>query len=331
MESSEILLQYLRAKLGRDAGFALPPVQLSGGFDTEIFAFALVGAPPEWSGDLILRLMPQADAIGGLRVRREAATHAALAGAGIAVPRILAVEPDSAPIGQPFLVMSRLAGAHMLAGLTLGRIGGRTRTLADTQAAFNRVPGAALLAEAKRAGLDPEDFAIEGWIGRLQQRIGDARLEVLRAAHDWIARHRPVPAEPEGICHGDYHPLNVMLLDEKLSGVIDWAMAISAEPAFDVAATRVVLSLGHAGEPDWAHPLAAWLQRRLIARYTRLYREAQPFDDRNLTYYEAMRVLSALIVAGEKAGDPRNPWGAPPILAGLIGHFERITGVRVRM
>src|SRR5687768_7848994 len=101
------LLDYLRAALGAGVGFATAPTRLSGGFDTTIVAFSLAGAPPEWQGGLILRLMSHPSL--AWRVRREAATHDALTGAGFAAPRVLCMETDAAPLGQPFLIMQRLA------------------------------------------------------------------------------------------------------------------------------------------------------------------------------------------------------------------------------
>src|SRR5262245_45875116 len=117
MEStlSDRFLAYLRTKLGADVGFDRLPVRLTGGFDTSTFAFRLKDAPAEWSRDLILRVM--GFAASAVRVRREAATHAALVGAGFPAPRILLAEPDGEVLGKPFLIMERLAGGTMWAAI----------------------------------------------------------------------------------------------------------------------------------------------------------------------------------------------------------------------
>ncbi len=322
------LLDYLRAVLGAGIGYEAAPARLSGGFDTVIMAFSLAGAPPQWQGGLILRLMAQARLAD--RVRREAATHDALTGAGFAAPRVLRAETDGTPLGRPFLIMQRLPGANMGAG-GLVSILRAPRVLATAQAGFHRVPPEALRESARRLGVDAAMFTLEGEVARLARRIAEGGFVGLGAGAAWLHRHRPSPAEAEVICHGDYHPLNVMLDGGRLSGVIDWSQAIIAEPAFDVAATTVILRFPYLGEPRWSRA-PVWLARRLfLRRYLGAYRAARPFDARNLAYFEAMRVLHALAVAGETPTSPRDPWNQPHTLAALYGHFERISGLRLRI
>jgi aminoglycoside phosphotransferase (APT) family kinase protein len=321
------LLDCLRPTLGADIGYATPPTRLSGGFDTTILAFSLAGAPSQWRGELILRLMAHPRLAD--RVRREAATHDALTGVGFAAPRVLRAEPDAAPLGRPFLIMRRLPGGNMGAG-GLASILRAPRVLAATQAALHRVPGDALRESARRHGVDPAMFSLEGEVRRLAVRIAGSGLSGLAAGAAWLDRNRPPPAEAEVICHGDYHPLNVMVDGKRVSGVIDWSQAIIAEPAFDVAATRVVLRFPHLGEPRWARRPLSLARSVFLRSYTRAYRAARPFETRNVGYFEAMRVLHALAVAGETPPAPRDPWNQPHTLAALYRHFESISGVCVR-
>ncbi|MBX3498785.1 MAG: phosphotransferase [Alphaproteobacteria bacterium] len=325
------LLDYLRQTLGAAIGYAAAPARLNGGFDTTILAFSLAGAPADWQGGLILRLMAHPRLAG--RVRREAATHDALTGAGFAAPRVLRAEPDPAPLGRPFLIMRRLAGGNMGAGGPASILRA-PRVLATAQAALHRVPAAALRESARRHGVDPAIFTLEGEVRRLAARIAESGLSGLSglgAGAAWLVRHRPPPAEAEVICHGDYHPFNVMLDGKQVSGVIDWSQAILAEPAFDVAATRVVLRFPYLGEPRWARWPFGLARTVFLRSYTRAYRAARPFEERNLGYFEAMRVLHALAVAGETPPSPRDPWNQPHTLAALYRHFETISGVRVRI
>ena len=106
------LLDYLRARLGPDVDYETPPTRLSGGFDTTTMGFTLSGAPPEYGGGLILRVMPRPDT--AVRVRREAATHAALIGAGFPAPRILVAETDPAVLGKPFLITGSPGGSRII-------------------------------------------------------------------------------------------------------------------------------------------------------------------------------------------------------------------------
>ena len=52
---------------------------------------------------------------------------------------------------------------------------------------------------------------------------------------------------------------------------------------------------------------------------------------RNLPYYEAIRLLSALTFTGEARPQAGNPWNAPHTKARLARQFERVSGVRLRI
>jgi hypothetical protein len=68
-----------------------------------------------------------------------------------------------------------------------------------------------------------------------------------------------------------------------------------------------------------------------VSRYMSIYRSAAPLDTRNLPYYEAIRILSALAFTGEDRPQAANPWNAPHVKARLVREFERVSGVRVRI
>jgi aminoglycoside phosphotransferase (APT) family kinase protein len=140
----------------------------------------------------------------------------------------------------------------------------------------------------------------------------------------------PPPTQPEVICHGDFHPLNVMVQGERVTGVIDWPQAIAAEPAYDVAATRMLGRFANLSASPWVRAPLGLARPLMLGRYALAYRAHRPLDERNIPYFEALRVLSALTFAGERPG-PGNPWGAPHTLAALYRHFEQIAGVRVRI
>ena len=265
-------------------------------------------------------------------MRREAATHAALVAAGFTAPRVLASEPEGSVLGAPFLIMERLPGRNMVASVkqTPLRFFRLLRELALVHAQMHRVPGEALLASAREHGLDPALFTLVGELDRLTRRIERAGLHGLLEAMAWMQRHRPAPAAPEVVCHGDCHPFNVVMAEGRPSGVVDWSQAIAAEPAFDVAATRVVLEFPSAGEPAWVRWPVAAVRGMAARRYLGFYRAEAKLDMRNMDYFEAFRILAGLIFAGERTG-PGNPWRAPHVLPRICRRFEVLTGVGVRL
>ncbi len=89
----------------------------------------------------------------------------------------------------------------------------------------------------------------------LQEDLGDkslARLELL--------------PEGQSVCHGDYHPGNVILAQAGPI-VIDWMTACSGSPWADVARTNLLLSIGPKGAGKLIHPML----RTIIKLYHRMY------------------------------------------------------------
>lgn len=71
--------------------------------------------------------------------------------------------------------------------------------------------------------------------------------------HERLTHYLSTLPERRAICHGDYHPDNVMLSkDGEQHCVIDWMTGMAGDPAGDVARTWVILKSGKL--PDDAEP-----------------------------------------------------------------------------
>jgi aminoglycoside phosphotransferase (APT) family kinase protein len=270
----------------------------------------------------------------GPRVLREAAVHAALVQAGFPAPRVLLHEAELATLGLPFLVMERLPGETMWSATAKAgpfAFLAVPRQLAELHVRLHRVSGEALRESARALGVDPAVMSVQADLERLRRRIVREGLTALVPAADWLLGHLPVPAQAEVICHADFHPLNIMMDGGRVSGVIDWANVVIGEPAYDVAALRTIAFYVDIGIPAWARGPANVARRLMVGRYMSLYRAMAPIETRNLPYYEATRILSALIFAGEPRTQTGNPWNAPHTVKRLVAEFERITGVRVAL
>jgi aminoglycoside phosphotransferase (APT) family kinase protein len=333
------LLAYLRAHLRVPTlAFADPAAAISGGYDTRIFAFRLSGAPPAWSGPLILRLLsPTQDP---LRALKERATQNTLAALGYPVPRVLAACADRGPLGAGFLVMERAPGRPLLDAERLGV----SHTLAATHARLH-----ALGADALRRALDAEGLAagggfdrsavsFEGYLAALDRRIRQAALAGLAEGMRWLFDHRPAPAAPLVVCHGDFHPQNLLVADGRVSAVLDWPNVLVAEPEYDVASTRALLTLtpiALSPVPAAVRPLVAVLRPIMVARYLALYRRARPLDRSRLPYYEAASCMRGLVRAAEArvtdGGGGANPLDASSFADRLAARFARISGVPVAL
>jgi hypothetical protein len=85
------------------------------------------------------------------------------------------------------------------------------------------------------------------------------------------------------------------------------------------------------GSPAWSRGATNLVRRLMVRRYMSVYRAAAALETRNLAYYGAIRILSALTFAGEPRQQAANPWNAPHTVKRLVRAFERISGIRVRV
>jgi aminoglycoside phosphotransferase (APT) family kinase protein len=333
------LLAYLRATLGEPGvQFSEPPTPVTGGYDTRIFAFRLRAAPPAFSCPLILRLLgPHHDPT---RVLREGVTQNALAGLGYPAPRVLLAITDPTPLGGAGLVMERLPGRPLLeAGLF--RI---SRVLVETQLRLHALDAEVLLRALDQEGLaasvagapaiSRDLVTLDGHLAQLRDRIVGGALHGLAPAMAWLVEHRPPSPGRRVICHGDFHPQNILVAGRRVTGVIDWPNVIVADAAYDVAATRTILSLTPvelAAMPGTLRWLVRVLRPVMVTRYLAAYRRCRPIDAGALAYYEALCCMRGLLRAAEsrlrRAPAFPNPLDASSFAERLAAHFSRITGV----
>ncbi|MFI2489107.1 phosphotransferase [Promicromonospora kroppenstedtii] len=178
-----------------------------------------------WGADAVVKLYR--DGFDGHRA--EAAALAALAGHRVAPDLVEVVERE----GRPGLVLERVAGADMLDVLRRRpwQVRSLARVLAETHLAVHEVAAPADLPDVRQV---------------LAARLGDASLS--RELRGFALRLLDGLPSGDRLCHGDYHPGNVMVSGERVS-VIDWPNAARGVPESDHA--RAVLLL------QWADALPA--------------------------------------------------------------------------
>jgi aminoglycoside phosphotransferase (APT) family kinase protein len=328
------LVEYLSAALdGARIGLAEPPAPVSGGFDTEIYTFRLVGAPPALSGPLILRVLsPQYD---GRRALRERAIQNALADQGYPAPRAPLASADPSILGAGFLIMERLPGRPLLEVRRLGMAGVLVRAQRRLHA-LDPAPVLKALEAAVPGG--SQEHTVEGQLAQYERRIVRGALLGLAPALGWLRANRPTVEGPPVVCHGDFHPQN-LLVDERreLTGVLDWPNALIAERACDVASTAVILRhapVEIAGVPRSMRWLIRAARLALVRRFMAGHRRATPLHGPSLRYYEALGCMRGFLRVAEqrvqaaRAGTPLGRLDASRFGEHLARRFARLTGVR---
>lgn len=270
------------------------------------------------------------------RALRERAIQNTLGGQGYPAPRVLAASADPGPLGAGFLVMERAPGRSLLEARRVG-VG---RMLAEMQArlhALSPEPLLRALDDEGRAsgGFDRDAVAFERHLRTLERQIGRAGLDGLARGMRWLLDRRPPPAAT-AICHGDFHPQNLLIADDRVTAVLDWPNVVVTEPEYDVAATRTLLTavpIAMLPVPAGLRPVVAALRHILVARYLTMYRRLRPLEPARLPYFEAAACMRGLV----RVGAERAAAGARPLSAldastfgeRLAARFTRVSGVPV--
>ena len=341
------LLAILREETGEtEIAYAEPPVEIEGGFDTRIFSLRLLNAPWAYTGSLILRLFAEED--DPLRARWEGTIQNAVAGLGYPAPRALLIRSNDSPLGAAFVVMKRLPGAPMLQAATFRKmlpeaarlVARYPGVLADYLARLHALDAGALaraleaegLSAGPSAGISQRITSLDGQLDQLAGRIDRLSLAGLGPALQWLRDHRPGEPAQAVICHGDFHPINVLVEGDVVTGVIDWANTTIEDPAFDVGNTRLLLAIAPLDQPPVVDVLVGFIRRFVVRRFTRAYVTRRPLDMTSVRYFEALRCLIELAWVADRratgAGVHRNPWGAPRSVRKLVSHFHDVAGIR---
>lgn len=338
---AEGLLGVLRRRAGSPAiDYAARPERVPGGYDTRIFTFALRGAPPALSGPLVLRLH-RADA-DPARARCEAAIHRAIAGLGYPCPPPLLVGEADEGLDGAFLVMPRVPGQVMLDTLRGPRLVRMPKMLAGLHVALHGLDPEPVRRALSVAGFESDRFSVTSELDDAARDIDRARLDGLRPAFRWLVAHRPPEPPVRVVCHGDFHPLNILVERGRPTGVIDWADGHLrfADPAYDVGATIALLTNAPLDVPPGLSMAAALGRRLLVDAYRRAYLREQPLEPARLRYYEALRTLGFLVEAGlhrqAAAGviAPRSKptaFASPRVQRGAVRRLRALTGVEPRL
>jgi thiamine kinase len=224
-----------------------------------------------WGGHQVLKLFydwfPEED------VRREARTARAVHAAGLAAPGVGEIVEVDGRLGLTYEWVEGVPMGDAMAGRPW-RLVRLARLLAEMHAEMHAVAGI--------EGLPSQRERLEGRIRQARGLGAGLREAALRALERMPEGDRP------RLCHGDFHPWNVLLTGGG-AVVIDWLAATGGNPLADVARTAVILD----GVKKMGHPVTWWdkvATRWCLAVYLRRYFELRPGGEEE---YRAWRPIVA--------------------------------------
>jgi aminoglycoside phosphotransferase (APT) family kinase protein len=315
------LLTYLRKQLNDgQITFKTEPAQVHGGFETQIYSFQLKGTPEELNHPLVLRLYPEWYGTGN--AIWESTIQNVLKEEAFPVAKAYFLCTDLSILGGAFFIMDYLPGKPMV----MAPMESVPVLLGKNHALLHQIDPEPLVSAIHAAGLD-RDVLFAGFrFEAFKKRASE--FPWLRQVVEWLVENRPAEPSQLVICHGDYHPLNILVEDEKVTGVLDWSGFLIGDPAIDIGNTLVLITIPfkHVA-PTLGFDFSNVDFQEVADIYLQAYQSEKPVDQTHLDYYQVNRCTNALIEGAQ--GQP--VWQHPPIIRDLLAYIDSITGIRIQL
>ena len=282
---------------------------IQGGNEAYLYRFRLSGIDG-LERPQILRLFPSR--YNKERSQWEGMIHNLLADAGIRVPKVHLMSSDMSVLKGSFLLMDFVEGE----AINPGHDPSILPLAARTQAGIHEVDGSGISRSIWEKGHSENSHNLKGrieWILRRAEAYPQTG-EITR----WLKDNMPTSPMTR-VVHGDFHPMNFMVKDGDVTGILDWSNFMIGDPMMGLGFT-ISLFTSTSGLMVPKEEL-----EREIERYFSEYSKVRPIDYTNLDYYRAFRLAMAYI----EGLDGQEWWQQPQIVKNIAAELKEFTGVTV--
>jgi len=285
----------------------LSPIQ--GGNEAYLYRFRVSGIDG-LEKPQVLRLFPSH--YNKDRSQWEGMIHNLLADEGIMVPKVHLISSDMSVLNGSFMVMDFVEGEAI-------NPGDDPRILplaAQTQAGIHQVEGARITKRIIEKGHSENSHNFKGrldWLLRRAEAFPQTR-EITR----WLTDNMPASSLTR-VVHGDFHPMNFMVKDGKVTGILDWSNFMIGDPMMGLGFT-ISLFTSTSGHVVPKEDLAQGIEM-----YFSEYSKVRPIDFSNLDYYRAFRLAMAYI----EGLDGQEWWRQPELVNNIATELKEFTGITI--
>ena len=287
------LSEFLRSKLGDQISITDELSRLQGGFDTDTYSFTAANVPTGFPSNLVLRHFRHPGEAP--RVVRESTIQNAAAKAGHLVPSVPIDSTGELLGGRPFLIMERLQGMNLASLIFSDQsfVQKFPSIMAKLQAGLHKLDTTSLRKRLTDVGIDVEHMKPSRMVGSVRAIANAGDLRDLTEVSQWLTDNYPTQPENPSIIHGDLHPMNILMHEGKVSGLIDWATSMFTHPEYDIAVSRTILAIGppqDVGIPkEELDKMLSWA----IGEYMTECNSLQSLDESLIDYYAVLRMAHA--------------------------------------
>ena len=245
---------------------------------------------------------------------------------------------DGEILGAPAMLCDHLPGRLLLGGGDADGLTGRLKgvaselrslssfgsAVADLAVALQEIDAEAIFSEGRSRALNVDSLLAESQLERLRARIARYGEPALEASFAWLETHAPPTPKQRVLCHGDLNPTNLLVENDRVTGVLDWSGLSFGHPAREVGVVRAGLQT-----ISLLGPMGSWVGGRIADSLTRNYTAKCALDEPAARYFEAWTVLHLACNYRDTLDGlrDRGPWDNPRAQRQCARYFEAITGV----